>query len=136
MFKSRTKTTAFVLAGAAFVTMTSSCSGSGDVFGKAQGAADELPVGGTPEVVDSVIADSTRFLWETEDLAFYAAKSGESRDAQSLILVRSLDLASYCSTQMPVVVTADASGEYAFGPNAPTASGWDRLSESFWRLSE
>lgn len=135
MFKPGTKTTVGLFLGVAGVALTSGCSNGGDVFSKAQSGTDELPAGGTSGVIDSITADTTRFLWESEGVAFYAAKSRENKDAQCLITARSLDLVSYCSTQLPLAVT-DSSGGYAFGPVAPTASGWERLSESFWRLNK
>jgi hypothetical protein len=101
------------------------------VFEQPQSEADTMPAGATSNVLEGLVADTTRLLWTDAGLSYYAALSGEGD--QCLVIVDDLEAVSGCSNDLPITVQGGRSATMMLADNLPDDSAdWTKVADHLW----
>jgi len=134
----RRKTAISVTTGALLALLLSACTGTDSlsVFDRTQEGADKLPAEATPTVVSKLKDTSTRFLWEDGGLRYYAARTLEGNSESCLIVLENLDASSYCSTQLPIELSASGPVLRLALTDEQPGKQWKQVAVGLWAFEE
>ncbi|MDH6237010.1 hypothetical protein [Cryobacterium sp. CG_9.6] len=118
----------------AFVLTSCSTTNTLPIFGQPQSAADTIPTGTTPNVLEDLDTNTTRLLWTDADVAYYAALSVGGD--QCLVIVDDLEAVSGCSTTLPITVQGGDNVRMMLAENLPDDSAdWTKVADHLWTAS-
>lgn len=129
---------ASVAVAATLVTLLSACSTAPqwtELTADSKTPEDVLPdsVAGS-ENVKNIDSATVRLQWESDDAAYYSARSTVDPDAGCLVVVAEGAAVTACGRQSPVTYE-DEHGLVALGSLAPEEQGWEQLSPVLWLSS-
>lgn len=128
---------AIVVAAAASLTGCAIGGSEVEAFDRPQEPSDELP----DPLVESGLPldlDTTRLMWEDDEIRLYAAKGLESRQICFVPVPADEEKASAgCGDSLPITIDVQDAGKYALGESPPSEQDdWTRLAEDVWRADE
>jgi hypothetical protein len=105
------------------------------IFSADQSAEDRLPEGATPHVIGGIDPDSTRLLWTSDGVSYFAALSEES--GQCLVVLESGEAWSGCSALLPIQLESQGGPEMLFADKLPdTSEDWVKVADHLWTRPE